>query len=113
MTTILNPQFNCEFEIDDELIAFMASHGFKPWHAGGGGFAWRRDLSFPNGWTPHDLITLGDNELGSWAERDHPGWSVGRYDEECSELIDSPGELTLQEAIDWISTFDPGIPKNA
>lgn len=31
---------------------------------------------------------------------DHPGWSVGRYDEECSEFIDSPGELTLQEAID-------------
>ena len=113
MTTIFNPQFNCAFEVDDELVAFMAGHGFKPWHAGGGCFAWRRDLSFPNGWTPYDLITLGHDELGSWAERSHAGWNVGRYDEECSEFIESPGEQSLQECLDWIHIFNPGVPRTA
>ena len=113
MTTIFNPQSNSAFEVDDELAAFMASHGFKPWHAGGGCFAWRRDLSFSNRWTPYDLITRGHDGLGSWAERGHAAWIVGRYDQECSEFIDSLGELTLHDCIDWIETFNPAIPRNA
>lgn len=108
---IYNPQWGIDFPVDDALIAFMAGHGFAPWHSGGGCFAWHR-------WAPqftetaYDLVTFRDGSLGSWAERDEPNWIIGRYDEACPEFIDCT-DLTLTAAIEWIAAFDPGAAGTA
>lgn len=98
MTSVYNPQWERQMEVDTELFDHMARDNFQPWHTGGGCFAWCRPAE-NNGFV---LITW-ESDLGMWTARESRDWSVGRYSSEGDSF--GVNGCTLQQALALADTL--------
>jgi len=82
---------------DDELAEFFNKNGWNSWHTGGGCWAWHKRLNA----NEYLLITFDECTLGSWAERETPNWTVGRYlENEQDQGWICATDLTLAKAFE-------------